>query len=314
MPVTVDPESPNAWLFLAAGDDRSHGGNDGYFDIPDSHYSWDSTVPNHARPSRGDAVVVRNKQTLIGASIIEDIAMSDGQKLIYKCPNCGRGDISERKTLLPRFRCTRCKSEFDEPKATEIDVTMYRSKHDAGWVDLAGQLTGRQLRDLTLHPTGQHSISPLKWADFLRSARVADFERSLGVVNDRSAAIAGGHKSATVRVRVGQAAFRADLFRKFGALCAFTGEAPPEVLEACHLYSYASSGEHHTGGGLLIRRDVHRLFDLGEIAVNPKTLKVDVSEYAKDFSQYEALQDQELAVGLTPGEVKWFARHWRTHR
>lgn len=35
-----------AWLLLAVGDDRQPGGNEGYDDAPESHYSWDSTVPN----------------------------------------------------------------------------------------------------------------------------------------------------------------------------------------------------------------------------------------------------------------------------
>lgn len=37
-----------AWLCLAVSGRRQHGGNDGYDDNPSSHYSWDSTVPNHA--------------------------------------------------------------------------------------------------------------------------------------------------------------------------------------------------------------------------------------------------------------------------
>ena len=37
-----------AWLALTVGEDRQHGGNDGYDDSPSSHYSWDETVPNHA--------------------------------------------------------------------------------------------------------------------------------------------------------------------------------------------------------------------------------------------------------------------------
>lgn len=47
-----------AWLLFAAGDDRQHGGNDGYDDQPDSYYSWDSTVPNHAALQAGDVVVL----------------------------------------------------------------------------------------------------------------------------------------------------------------------------------------------------------------------------------------------------------------
>jgi hypothetical protein len=40
---------------------------------PESHYSWDSTVPNHAALSAGDAIAVWDKQQLLGASVIEEI-------------------------------------------------------------------------------------------------------------------------------------------------------------------------------------------------------------------------------------------------
>ena len=43
----------NTWLVLAVGNDRQHGGNAGYDDVPDTHYSWDSTVANHGQISLG---------------------------------------------------------------------------------------------------------------------------------------------------------------------------------------------------------------------------------------------------------------------
>ena len=60
-----------AWLMIAAGDDRQHGGNEGYEDKPDEYYSWDDTVANHARPTAGDQIVLWNKKLLLGASVID---------------------------------------------------------------------------------------------------------------------------------------------------------------------------------------------------------------------------------------------------
>lgn len=64
----------NTWLVLAVGNDRQHGGNAGYDDVPDTHYSWDSTVANHGQISPGDFIVLWDKHRLIGASVIESIA------------------------------------------------------------------------------------------------------------------------------------------------------------------------------------------------------------------------------------------------
>ena len=81
---------------------------------------------------------------------------------------------------------------------------------------------------------------------------------------------ANGHRQTLTRVRIGQAAFRKQLLDQFGEVCALTGPCPAEVLEAGHLYSYSKLGRHHKHGGLLLRRDVHALFDRGRLAVDPR--------------------------------------------
>src|SRR5688572_20810641 len=94
-----------AWLALAVGDGRQHGGNDGYDDDPAVYYSWDDRVPNHSGPSEGDAIVLWNKRHLLGASIIDAIELGVAKKTLYTCPLCGRAGIKERKTLRPAFKC-----------------------------------------------------------------------------------------------------------------------------------------------------------------------------------------------------------------
>ena len=62
-----------AWLLMAVGENRQHGGNDGCDDEPDTHYSWDRTVNNHAALKAGDAVALWDKKQLLGVSTIEEI-------------------------------------------------------------------------------------------------------------------------------------------------------------------------------------------------------------------------------------------------
>ena len=100
----------------------------------------------------------------------------------------------------------------------------------------------------------------------------------------------------SVRVRLGQAEFRRRMLEEFETDCAFTGRAPLSMLEACHLYSYAAVGEHHDHGGLILRRDVHRLFDLGQVAVNPETMTIDVSDELRGFPTYASLAGRKLGV------------------
>lgn len=303
-----------AWLLMAVGADRQHGGNDGYDDQPDAHYSWDSTVANDTAIAVGDRIVLWDKRAAIGASVIERIDTGVAEKILYRCPACGKAGIKARKFVSPRFNCYKCGAQFDEPKTSMITVTTYRSKHDAGWIDLERSLDGATLRALCYSPKSQLSLRPLRWPEFLDAAKAAGFTSMPSIARRESAVIGGGHDVRTVRVRKGQAAFRDRLLARQGPICAVTGPAPAAVLEAGHLYSYASVGEHHDHGGLLLRRDIHRLFDRGDLAIHPKNLIVDIAAGLMGYSTYSALHGRSLAVPVSSRQVTWLARHWEAHR
>ncbi|MGW3913225.1 HNH endonuclease, partial [Streptomyces sp. NPDC005070] len=159
------------------------------------------------------------------------------------------------------------------------------------------------------------SMRPFRW-EKLRDAlfEIAGEELPIELEDEDHAPIPGGHNVATVRVRVGQSAFRSRLLREQGEHCAMTGAAPEAVLEAAHLYSYAESGEHHDYGGLLLRRDIHRLFDLGQIAVNPASGLIDIAPGLRGFPLYGQLHGQGLAVPLRPEHRIWLEAHWLSKR
>ena len=247
-----------AWLVLAVGVDRVRAPG-GYDDEPSSRYVWDSTVPNHASLAAGDIIALWNKKMLLGVSVIEKIDVGQAEKDVFTCPSCDRADFKGRKNLTPVFRCSECKAEFDEPVAHRKAVTTYRSEHATAWVDLAGAVDGATLRGLCDKPTSQLSLRPLKW-EKLRAVLQGSGHSTLNtIVENTRQAIAGGHQQAIVRVRLGQREFRSKLLAEHGSVCAFSGPVPTDVLEAAHLYSYATVGEHHDEGGLLLRRDLHRL-------------------------------------------------------
>jgi hypothetical protein len=89
-----------------------------------------------------------------------------------------------------------------------------------------------------------------------------------GVVDDRERQIA------EVFRRRGQARFRAALIIAYGGKCAVTGCDAVEALEAAHISPYRGAQSHHQENGLLLRADVHSLFDLGLLAIDPATMTV----------------------------------------
>ncbi|MBY6687218.1 HNH endonuclease [Rhodococcus sp. BP-149] len=303
-----------AWLVLSKDDQLGGRGGHAYDDDPSSRYVSDSQVPNSRNIAAGDALVVWDQKRLLGASVVERVDSEPGTKEQKKCPYCGPGrSLDERLTLTPRYKCGRCKNEFDVPLTANIDVTVYRTHHGEAWIDLAGELTAEQLRSVCTSPKSQLSIRELDWTAFTASLSTDLSHRGLNLMNSVSVQLGGGFTDRITRVRLGQPAFRAQLMQKYASNCAFSGAMPHEVLEAAHLYSYAQVGEHHDEGGLLLRRDLHRLFDFGKIAVrNDATIAVHKS--LEPFELYGKLHGRSLTIEPTQRQQQWFAAHrtmWR---
>jgi hypothetical protein len=308
--VTLDDAPGPGWLFLAAGEDRQHAGNDGYFDDPSREYEWDTTVANHELPSVGDPVAIWDKRVLLGMSVIDSLEHFPDVKDRSRCPSCGHTSLKVRRTRMPRMRCFNCHAEFDEPTVEEVEVTRYVATYEAAWTDLAGVLRAAELRPLCVQPGSQQSIRELRWDAVVRALGDRGLGTSAKRVARRSGSIRGGHRTRTVRTRVGQGAFRAALLDRYGEVCALTGPCPQEALEAAHLYSYATIEKHHEDGGLLLRRDVHRLFDLGLLRVRPKSLAIDVDTALTDYPEYAALTGRKLDVEINSKVEGWLLAHW----
>ena len=86
------------------------------------------------------------------------------------------------------------------------------------------------------------------------------------------------------RARLGQGAFRVLVTEAYDRRCAVTGERTLPVLEAAHIRPYDAEGPHRTQNGLLLRADLHKLFDRGLITVTPGC-RVEVSPRIKE--EYE---------------------------
>ena len=121
-----------------------------------------------------------------------------------------------------------------------------------------------------------------------------------------------------VRPRLGQGTFRVAVMDAYGRACAVTTEHSLPVLEAAHIRPYAEGGPHDVSNGLLLRTDIHRLFDAGYVTVSPDTLRFEVSRRLKDDFEngrtYYALHGSEIhrpdQVRERPGRdyLEWHGR------
>ncbi len=71
-------------------------------------------------------------------------------------------------------------------------------------------------------------------------------------------------------VRLGQAAFKALVQEAYGRRCAVTGDKIVPVLQAAHIRPVTAQGQNRVDNGLLLRSDVHTLFDRGYLGVHPE--------------------------------------------
>lgn len=102
-----------------------------------------------------------------------------------------------------------------------------------------------------------------------------------------------------IKPRLGQGAFRVAVIDAYGRQCAVSGGRVLPALEAAHIKPFGEGGEHEVANGLLLRRDIHRVFDAGYVTIDPD-LRFVVSERVKtDFNngeEYRRLHGRTLIV------------------
>lgn len=93
--------------------------------------------------------------------------------------------------------------------------------------------------------------------------------------------------------RRGQPQLRQSLLVAYGHACAVTGCNAVDALEASYIIPYRGKYTHHTSNAILLRADIHTLFDLGKIAVDTRTMTVVINDELINTS-YRLLADRPL--------------------
>ncbi|HEY0186668.1 MAG TPA: HNH endonuclease signature motif containing protein [Cellulomonas sp.] len=278
-----------------------------YDDVIESRYAYDQRVPHATQIAVGDVLVIRDAYQIRGYGAVERIDSEPGVKLVQQCPDCHRAQVSApRKRAEYRYRCQRCGHEFDQPVIVPTAVTRSVAHYGSTWAALGAVVpTGALARDGVYAEADQRNAirrldSAAAW-EFLNA--YVDVESALNLaVLVQMGVLPGGRRDAVVKVRKGQAQFREALFERFGSVCAVTGRQPADVLDAAHLYSFAERPEHHRDGGLLLRSDVHRLFDRLFITFDPVTWSSKVAPPL--LRQYESLRPLDGLPIAVPEESR----------
>ncbi|MBZ9963739.1 HNH endonuclease [Mesorhizobium sp. BR1-1-2] len=105
----------------------------------------------------------------------------------------------------------------------------------------------------------------------------------------------------TIARRRGQKPFRDKLLKAYGGKCAISGCAVTDVLEAAHIYPYRGDHTNVASNGVLLRSDLHTLFDCGLLEIDPTTMRVVVSERLTG-SEYQAFHGRPIRSPTDPRE------------
>lgn len=326
-----------AWSFIAlpAGE-RQYGGNVGYSDDVEQTYRYDSSVPNHKQVSSGDLVLIRDATRLLGIARIEEVTSKPSKKLRQRCPECGNTGIKLRKSMPVPWRCSKGHL-FGTPSTESIDVTAYEAHYDQSFLRTPGAVPVSELKAAALRPNDQLSIEEVDLArieralidrfpatSFLISGFLQGSVLSPADADEDAESIDVAAPFVTtmtdtrekvlrsIRARRGQRAFRDKLIRRYGARCMASGCELMDIVEAAHIDPYRGENDNHPENGLLLRTDLHTLFDLNLMGIDPDGYVLWLHSKVKDAS-YLHLHGKSLQLGsrLVPARAA-LQRRWGT--
>ena len=269
-----------------------------YPDEPTEYYAYDNKVKNSRHVRVGDLAVIQDSDYVFGAGWIDGIEVSAQEKIRYRCPSCKETDIKKRDTKQPVYWCSGCHTAFDVPEEEHLDVVTYTANYSRTF-----ELADRFFPVSVLEPafvarSKQNAIRELD-VSLLRPL----LEENLGtgapwwdaqIVEDEK--IVGGHKLGMRKNRIGQQRFREALLARHGEACAFTGSQPAAALEAAHLVPYSKLAEHDVKAGLLLRRDLHVLFDRHLITIDPATWSIRVAPKLMPYPDLAILEGRPVLI------------------
>ncbi|HWA38564.1 MAG TPA: HNH endonuclease signature motif containing protein [Burkholderiales bacterium] len=298
-----------AWsLIVLPSEERQYKGNVGYEDDPAAVYRYDSNVANHLQVSAGDVALLRDRNHLLGIARIESIEEKPGTKQRLRCPVCNNVAIRQRKTERVPFRCTNG-HVFEKPRQESVKVTLYAARYSKSFVPAKDAVPVAELKAAAFRPSDQMSIEEVDLRRLESSLLkrypatadlISDFHQARAIDPDDALGDPRGETESegkspfvpsigdsrdqvlrSIKARRGQRKFRRALQKRYGGKCMVAGCALMDIVEAAHIWPYRGEKDNHLENGLLLRADLHTLFDLNLMGIDPDSLRVYFAEAAR---------------------------------
>lgn len=215
----------------------------------------------------------------------------------------GAASWEEMKRRIEKYRRS---SERDPSGRYEIGCLMISTPvffPEGNWVrqpsDWGAQTVQGRGEDLTAHEGARILGECLERAGSAPGISIRE-----EVAAAQSEALRFG-KPVLIAPRLGQGTFRMAVTSAYERACAVTNEHSLPALEAAHIKPYGRDGQHAVPNGLLLRSDIHRLFDKGYVTVTPD-LKFRISDRLREhFSNgrsYLPMQGRPITEPQKPAD------------
>lgn len=109
--------------------------------------------------------------------------------------------------------------------------------------------------------------------------------------------------------RPGQQRFRSEALALWDHSCAVSGLSIDTALEAAHIVPHSSSGEMSARNSIILRADLHRLFDANLMAIDPDTLEVALHMKAEE--EYAKFKGEHIWLPDNGPKAKDFEERWQ---
>lgn len=319
------PRAMKGWIAITADDGQSGAYR------PAAGYSFNDHTPHHRQVAVNDLFFLRNRDRLLTVGRVQRIEVDRIDKNIQRCPTCGTAQLGVRSTRAVSYRCLHG-HEFLHPLASVRDSTEYKAHFALDYIDISATIETAELRPFELTNSRQLALRPGDLDGLLRYVARRDrnaaaifrawlAERNVRLADDEADDDDGSdlldpreRQLTAVRIRRGRRPLREDLFRRYGARCMISGCKVAALLEAVQIQQTSDAKFKNPTNGLILRSDLHTLFDLNLVGIDPDRLTVAIHPSLAD-TEYQKFVDVPLLLGKgrAPNQRALAAR-WRGFR
>ena len=291
-------------------------------------YRFDDRTPHHNQISIGDLFFFRDKVGLTAVARVSTLTLREDARLVERCPTCGSSELGARTRRKAKFRCA-LGHEFADAATGTRQATVYTAGFGVDYTSVAAEVTNDELRYFELTNSAQLAVRPcdvdgvtrlLSRRDPAVVALIKDWiadgsfelsdcdadRRSLGLFMDYRERVRAG-----IRLRRGDEDFRQKLFARYGERCMISGCAVPGLIEAAYVLPRTAFRLSRPGNGILLRSDLHTLFDLNLIGINPDDLLVAIHPKLAG-TEYQQFAGVPLATaGAKAPSIRALELRWR---